>query len=100
MIIQKQIYAGALSYDGVRGGKYYLIDTIPKLEAMVVELEKQPIFAWDTETSGLSIVFDKPCGLSIGWGIENNSTPYLLINQFLKYCGMLSMTFTCSRRLV
>jgi len=73
MIIQdKQQYAGAVSYDGIRGGKYYLIDTIPKLEAMVAELEKQPIFATDTEGSGLSIVFDRPCGISIGWGVSHN----------------------------
>lgn len=72
MILKKEIYAGATCFEGIQGGKYYLIDTVPKLAAMHEVLKEQTLIAIDTETSGVSFVFDDACGLSIGWGVEHN----------------------------
>lgn len=65
-------YENAVCYDGVGGGKYYLIDTVPKLKAMCAELAKQPLIAFDSESSGVNTTFDHPCGFSLGFGASNN----------------------------
>ena len=66
-------------FDGVQGGKYYLVRTIPQFKAVMEMARKQPILAVDTETSGLDWVKHHACGIVLGWGIENNY--YLSINH-------------------
>src|SRR5690348_8175642 len=59
-------------YDGIVGGKYYLVDTLPKFEEFMEEFEKQTVVAVDTETNGLDWVRHRACGIVVGWGPEKN----------------------------
>lgn len=70
-----------MTWTGVQGGKYYLIDTVPRFDAMMEELRKHRLIALDTETSGLSVTNKKDdvCGISIGAGVAFNF--YIPINH-------------------
>lgn len=59
-------------WDGVKGGKYYLVDTMPKFEEFMSLASVQPALAIDTETSGLDWVKSRACGIVVGWGAEHN----------------------------
>jgi DNA polymerase I-like protein with 3'-5' exonuclease and polymerase domains len=63
---------GMKMWEGVRGGRYYLVDTLDKFAAFMAKAASQPAFAVDTETSGLDWVKARACGVVIGWGVENN----------------------------
>lgn len=59
-------------YDGVKGGKYYLVQTLPQFEQFLQSALQQATMAVDTEASGLNWVHSDVCGIVIGWGIHNN----------------------------
>jgi DNA polymerase I len=48
-------------------GDYRLIDTPEALDALVTELAQQPVFAFDTETTGLNPVASQLVGVSLAW---------------------------------
>ncbi len=52
---------------GVERGRYELVDTPPKLDALVRRLSTQSTFAFDTETTGLNPVSANMVGLSFAW---------------------------------
>lgn len=58
-------------YKGLKGGKYFLVQTLPQFEEFLKEALKQPKLAVDTETSGLNWVRSHVCGFVIGWGPLN-----------------------------
>jgi len=60
------------SWEGVRGGVYYLVETMEQYHEFWQECRKQKILAVDTETSGLNWVRAHACGIVIGWGVEYN----------------------------
>lgn len=64
--------AGMKTYEGVRGGVYRHVQTLPQFEAFLEVAMEQPELAVDTETSGLDWVHKHACGISIGWGVGNN----------------------------
>ena len=66
-------------WDGVKGGKYYLVDTMEKFSEFLEKARKQAALAVDTETDGLDWVTARACGIVIGWGVENNY--YIPINH-------------------
>lgn len=70
--IKWQKVAGLRHWDGVRGGVYYLVDTLEKFESFFTEAMRQPALAIDTETSGLDWVKARACGIVVGWGVEDN----------------------------
>jgi len=59
-------------WDGVKAGKYYLVDTMDKFWDFHRNLKEQHRICIDTETNGLDIVRSVPCGIVVGWGVENN----------------------------
>ena len=59
-------------YTGVDNGKYYLIQTVPQFKDLINKASEQKYLAVDTESSSLSWVFGDACGISIGWGVNNN----------------------------
>jgi len=61
-----------VEYDGIKGGKYFCIQTMLQFREFMVELRKQKVLAVDTETSGLDWVQADACGIVIGWGVANN----------------------------
>lgn len=65
-------HAGMRTFEGIRGGVYRLVQTLPQFEAFFEVAMQQPELAVDTETSGLDWVFSDVCGIVIGWGVANN----------------------------
>lgn len=59
-------------WEGVKGGRYYLVDTLDKFKEFMEMAEKQPALAIDTETSGLDWVKARACGIVVGWGVAHN----------------------------
>src|SRR5688500_788180 len=59
-------------FSGIKGGKYYLIQTIEQFDQMMVLARQQPALAIDTETSGLDWVRAEIAGVVLGWGVEHN----------------------------
>ena len=57
---------------GVAGGLYTLIDTLPQWHKLRDELMIRKIFAADTETTSLDWVRAKLVGLSFSWGAEHS----------------------------
>ena len=49
------------------GLQYHLVDNEESLQALATELEQQPSFAFDTETTGLNPVGSALVGLSFAW---------------------------------
>lgn len=66
-------------FDGVKGGRYFLVQTIPQFEEFLAAAKTQRMLAIDTETSGLYWVHDDVCGIVVGWGVASNY--YLPINH-------------------
>lgn len=62
----------AKSWDGVAGGKYHLINTLPLWNEFYEQLKIKRAVACDTETSGLSHVQAKIVGFSFSWGAEHS----------------------------
>jgi DNA polymerase-1 len=58
-------------FDGIAGGKYYLIDTLPKWHEFFSKLKTQTYVACDSETSGLAFPVNHLVGLSFSWGVEH-----------------------------
>jgi len=59
-------------HEGLQGGVYFLVNTLPQFEAFMEDALLQTTLAVDTETSGLDWVVDHACGIVIGWGVSNN----------------------------
>lgn len=51
------------------GGQYILVNTPEAFEDFAAELEKQPAFALDTETTGVNAIDVDPVGLSFAWEV-------------------------------
>ncbi|MBN2445157.1 MAG: DNA polymerase I [Phycisphaerae bacterium] len=51
------------------GGDYQLVNTPEALDKLVAELAKQPEFAVDTETTGISAIDSDMVGLSLSWEV-------------------------------
>lgn len=49
------------------GGSYRLVRTVEELDAFVAQLDKQPAFAVDTETTGINAIDADLVGISICW---------------------------------
>lgn len=49
---------------------YTLVDTTKAVDALVAKLQKQKVFAFDTETTGLNSLQDDLVGISISWKAE------------------------------
>lgn len=64
--------AASMAFDGLKGGRYYLINTLPQFHLMMNEAEKQPVIALDSETDGLDWVKANACGIVLGWGPADN----------------------------
>lgn len=58
------------TFDGVAGGKYHLIDTIPKWKELYSEMRTKKYVACDSETSGLNFPTCHLVGLSFSYGAE------------------------------
>lgn len=58
-------------FNGVKGGKYFLVDTLPKWREVFAQLVLKKYLACDTETSGLNHLISKIVGLSFSFGAEN-----------------------------
>lgn len=65
-------HVGMRTFEGVRGGVYRCVQTMPQFEAFLEVAMQQTELAVDTETSGLDWVFSDACGIVIGWGVANN----------------------------
>lgn len=63
---------GMRVWEGVKGGRYYLVDTWEKFSAFMLHAQQQPALAVDTETSGLDWVKARACGIVVGWGVADN----------------------------
>lgn len=61
-----------VEYDGVKGGKYKCVQTLPQFESFLESALLQRTIAADTEASGLNWVHSDVCGIVVGWGIHNN----------------------------
>lgn len=59
-------------FEGVGGGKYYLVNTLSDFKELIRNAINQRYIAFDTETNGLNWVFSSACGISIGWGVSDN----------------------------
>jgi DNA polymerase I-like protein with 3'-5' exonuclease and polymerase domains len=64
--------AATKMYPGVAGGKYYLIDTLPKWNDLASRLKTKQYLACDTETSGLSYITNHIIGTSFSFGAEES----------------------------
>ncbi|NRA44953.1 MAG: DNA polymerase I [Oligoflexales bacterium] len=53
-------------------GTYHLVNTKEKFTAFLHHLQKENVFSFDTETTGLDIANDKPIGLSFSIKTENS----------------------------
>jgi DNA polymerase I-like protein with 3'-5' exonuclease and polymerase domains/endogenous inhibitor of DNA gyrase (YacG/DUF329 family) len=62
----------AKTWDGIAGGKYHLIDTLPLWHSFYEKLRIKKQVACDTETTGLSHIDSKIIGFSFSWGAENS----------------------------
>ncbi len=62
----------ARSWDGVAGGKYHLIDTLPLWRDFYEQMRSKRTVACDTETNGFSFVDSKIVGYSFSWGAEHS----------------------------
>ncbi|MCB9228868.1 MAG: DNA polymerase I [Deltaproteobacteria bacterium] len=49
-------------------GSYQFVTRREQLDAVLADLHKVDCFAFDTETSGLDLVSDRPLGVSLAWG--------------------------------
>ena len=58
------------SWVGVAGGKYHLINTIPRWREFLGQLMSKKYVACDTETSGLAHQTSHIVGMSFSWGAE------------------------------
>lgn len=63
---------GMRSWIGVQSARYYLVQTRLQFDEFMLHARQQHTIALDTETTGLNWVKDHACGLSFGWGLENN----------------------------
>ncbi len=64
-------------YDGIKGSKLHLVNTMAEWKAFHEELMKQPMVTVDTETNS-KVWYLKPSrivGMSFGWGINNFYIP-------------------------
>ena len=61
-----------LEYQGVKGGKYFVVQDMHDFDTFYAQLEKQKTISVDTETSGLDWVRSETCGYVFGWDIEHN----------------------------
>lgn len=61
-----------VQFDGIKGGKYYLVQTLPQFLKVMEEAVQQSTISVDTETSGLDWVRDHVAGVVLGWGGEHN----------------------------
>lgn len=59
-------------FEGVKGGLYYLVQTMDQFWEFYAEFEKQKLIAVDTETSGFDWNRQRTCGIVVGWGVEYN----------------------------
>jgi DNA polymerase-1 len=60
------------TYKGIDGGIYTLVNYMVDFKEFIEEAKKQKYICFDTETNGLNWVIHNPCGISIGWGVQNN----------------------------
>lgn len=60
------------SWSGVRGGKYHLIDTLPKWKEFFPQLIEQAAVACDLECNSLSYLTGQIVGFSFSWGAANS----------------------------
>lgn len=68
---------------------YRLIDTDEKFAEFLIELKKQKIFCFDTETTGLNVFNSKLIGLSFSW--KKGQAYYIVVNE--KYLMELKPIF-------
>jgi len=59
-------------WEGVNGGKYYLVQTEEQFQEVIEEAHKHKVLAVDTETSGFDWWKDHVAGFVIGWDVEHN----------------------------
>ncbi len=59
-------------WPGVRGGKYHLVDTLPKWKELHAQMIEQVFVACDLECNSLSYLTGKIVGFSFSWGAENS----------------------------
>jgi DNA polymerase-1 len=59
------------SWPGVRGGKYYLVDTLPKWKEFFKLLIEQAAVACDLECNSLSYLTGQITGFVFSWGVAN-----------------------------
>jgi len=78
-VVTGTVYGDALCFDGVQGGKYYLIQNLGQFEAFMSVARTKRVISVDTETSGLNWVHSDVCGIVIGWSVSENF--YLPINH-------------------
>jgi len=62
----------AKTWDGIAGGKYHLIDTLPLWHSFYEQLKIKKQVACDLEATGLSYIDSKIIGFSFSWGAENS----------------------------
>ncbi len=67
-----RIWEGMKVWEGVKGGLYFLVQTMDHFNTMFALLKQQKMVAVDTETSGLSWIRNHACGIVVGWGVEWN----------------------------
>jgi DNA polymerase-1 len=60
------------TWTGVKGGKYHLIDTLPKWQEFYDNLIRQRIVACDLECNSLSYLHGKIIGFSFSWGAAHS----------------------------
>jgi DNA polymerase I-like protein with 3'-5' exonuclease and polymerase domains len=60
------------SWDGIQGGKYFLVETMDQFHLFLRELKQQKLIAVDTETSGFDWLRDRIAGIVVGWSVEHN----------------------------
>lgn len=59
-------------FNGLLGGKYYLVNNITLFNLVIEEASKQRMLAVDTETNSLDWVRAEMAGVVLGWGGEFN----------------------------
>ena len=62
----------AKCFEGIKGGKYYLVQTLSQFKEFMSLAREQKLLAIDTETSGLYWVHSDVCGIVVGWGVAHN----------------------------
>lgn len=63
---------GTQRFNGVAGGKYTLINTVPVWKDWLAEAKRKRHLACDTETTGLSALTAHIVGASFSWGAANS----------------------------